>query len=253
MNQNADTAPEGDRKAADVLMLKELPVLAGVVTVVAQPFAQIRQHYDDVLPDWLPLLVAAVVSLLLAVYFVRTVRRTRRDEAVFMIPLLMLMVFSASIGANNLVESASGGGRQLDAVRAAEAGAERLRAQLANAERQLEIERERGRLMRRALGLPEADAPPADEAKKLSQGDGPWWGFLVGAAHAQEPVPPRSATKPAAKPAATTPPVSDEELRRKIAEFDRQQQALKEQEQKLKQGDGAVAAGRNTRPLWKSW
>lgn len=254
MDQGNSAAPDGERKATDVLMLKELPVLAGVVTVVAQPFAQIRQHYEESLPDWLPLLVAAVVSGLLAVYFVRTVRKTSREEALFMIPLLMLMVFSGSIGANNLVESAAGGGQPREAARGVEVREAHLRAQLGNAEKQLEIERERGRLMRKALGLPELDATGngSVEAPKVSAVER-LLGALIADASAQE------GAAPAPRPAEKAPvgkkatPATDEEWRRKIAEFDRQQRTLKQQEAQLKHSDDGGRTNRTVRPLWKSW
>lgn len=75
MNAPNAAGLDHDRKVADFLMLKEAPILAGIVTIVAQPFAQISETYHLTLPDWLPLVVAAVVSSLLALYYVRTARR----------------------------------------------------------------------------------------------------------------------------------------------------------------------------------
>lgn len=86
-----------------------LPTMAGIVTVTAQPFAQASLQEVLSVPIWLPYVIAAAVSGLLAVYKVMIVRESGRRECLVCVPLVMLMIFSGYLTGNNLVYYAKEG------------------------------------------------------------------------------------------------------------------------------------------------
>lgn len=255
MDKGTIAALESDRKIADLLLLKETPVLAGVITIVAQPFAQIHQRYPNHLPDWLPLLIAAIVSALLSLYYVNKIKKTPREESLFLIPLVMMILFSGSIGANNLVDAATRGSQRPEAIKEIDASGTFLRAQLKNVEQQLQIELERGRVFQKALNLQEPEKVSL-ESSSSSLNVAPYLeGLLrlfVSDALAQQ-------TKPAEQESATKAPANrapsmktKSELLRQLEALDKQQQQLKTEQSQLTAHE-IRAEKEYARPLWKSW
>lgn len=240
----------------DVLMLKEAPLLAGIVTLVTQPFAQLRTHYSSTLPDWSPLLIAAIISTLLAFYYIRTVRRTPREESLILIPLVILILFSGSLGANNVVKAAAQGTATSDAAPSVESN--KLRERLQSLEAQLELEIAEGRVLRKALGLQAslADKPVAPGAKPtgaVSRGPADTLlALFVNDAFAQtEPAP----TKPPhpVLNKATDKDKDKAELLRQLKEIEGKKQVLAERRKALAVEDNTLKHNAGTAPLWKSW
>lgn len=236
----------------DVLMLKEAPLLAGIVTLVTQPFAQLRTHYSSTLPDWLPLLIAAIISTLLAFYYIRTVRRTPREESLILIPLVILILFSGSLGANNVVKAAAQGTATSDAAPAVESN--KLRERLQSLEAQLELEIAEGRVLRKALGL--ADKPAAPGAKPtgaLSRGPADFLlALFVSDAFAQTEPEPTKPPRPVLNKSADKDK-DNAELLRQLKEIEGKKQMLAERRKALAVEDSTLKPNTAPAPLWKSW
>jgi len=117
-----------------------LPLMAAIVTMIAQPFAQDSLHKTLGLPGWLPFVVAMIVSGLLAVYKVAILRRSAQRDCLVCIPLLMLIIFSAYATGNNVVYYAKEGYTKSDTgtamsdeITALRKERDNLQEQLANA------------------------------------------------------------------------------------------------------------------------
>ncbi len=80
-------------------------VMVGIVNAISQPFSQSAVLNALSLTEWaesLPLLIAIVVSLMLAIYQTLVMQRTRISEALIVVPLVTGILFGMSLGANHL-------------------------------------------------------------------------------------------------------------------------------------------------------
>ena len=80
-------------------------VMVGIVNAISQPFSQSAVLNALSLTEWaesLPLLIAIVVSFMLAIYQTLVMQRTRISEALIVVPLVTGILFGMSLGANHL-------------------------------------------------------------------------------------------------------------------------------------------------------
>jgi hypothetical protein len=261
IDQSPPAQAGGLKDAADILGIRELPSMTVLVTAIAQPFAQLAARFD--LPH-LPLVVAAVVSLLFAIYNTSTARKVPARDCLVLVPLITLALFATSLGANNIISAAVRPG--------AEAAPAALTAQLENTAQQL-------RLANEQLALKQKQIELQDEAiKALSKRPG-------GTADAKDPRSPSgsqhssvsvegilsTALELVARPAfAQAPPPRSptpapgvsrnlEQVRKLEAEtrrLEEEQRRLAEEQQKLQD---AAARRQQSMPeqqrqqLWRAW
>jgi 4-amino-4-deoxy-L-arabinose transferase-like glycosyltransferase len=104
------TLPEpGKNGGFGSLFFEGLPTMTGIVTIVAQPFAQDSMKKMFALPDWLPALIALAAAGLLALYRMRIVRKSGLSECAICCPILVFIIFSAYVSGNNVVYYAKEG------------------------------------------------------------------------------------------------------------------------------------------------
>lgn len=220
------------------VFLSDLPGMAGIVTVITQPFAQESLRAVLRLPEWIPVVVALGISGLLAFYKVLIVRRSGARECAICVPIVMLVVFAAYATGNNLVYYAKEGLTQpmpAEQVGALKRERDLLEQQLRNAEQTITT-------FRRALNLPEAPAskpssavPPASAWARL---------FGVPRAEAQD-------RRPAPRAGGRSQSVDLQRLQQELRKFDMEQQQLKEKLESIKP---EVSKPREQQqPLIKSW
>lgn len=80
-------------------------VMVGIVNGISQPFSQSTVLKALNLTEWaesLPLLIAIVVSFMLAIYQTMVMQRTRISESLLVVPLVTGILFGMSLGANHL-------------------------------------------------------------------------------------------------------------------------------------------------------
>jgi hypothetical protein len=101
---------ESDKKESfGSLFFEGLPTMTGIVTIIAQPFAQDSMKKMFGLPDWLPAVIALAAAGLLALYRIRIVRKSGTVECAICWPLLVFIIFSAYASGNNVVYYAKEG------------------------------------------------------------------------------------------------------------------------------------------------
>jgi hypothetical protein len=230
-----------DRDSLTQVFLGDLPGMAGIVTVITQPFAQESLRTALRLPDWIPFVIALGISALLAFYRLLIVRRSGRRECVICVPVVMLVVFAAYATGNNLVYYAKEGltaPMSTDQVAALKHERDLLEQQLRNAEDVIAK-------MRRALDLPGApDTKPSSALPRTSA-----WArlFGVGSAEAQDRRPePRS---PRARPETT----ERQRLQQELRKYDIEQRQLKERLETVKPDISRPREQQQQQPLIKSW
>lgn len=81
----------------------QVAIMAGIVTMVSQPFAQSKIQALLGLAESFPVIVAIFVSVLLAAYQVFALQRAKRSEGLVLVPLVALIVFSSYTGTNQLL------------------------------------------------------------------------------------------------------------------------------------------------------
>jgi hypothetical protein len=91
------------------LFFEGLPTMTGIVTIVAQPFAQDSMKKMFAIPEWLPALIALAAAGLLALYRMRIVRKSGLSECAICCPILVFIIFSAYVSGNNVVYYAKEG------------------------------------------------------------------------------------------------------------------------------------------------
>ena len=227
-----------DEQAAESLFKKDstqVVIMAGVVTTVSQPFAQSGIQELLGLPQFFPVVVAGVVSVLLAFYQVFSVQRVRMIEGLMLAPLVALIVFSSYAGTNQLLAK--------DVPPAAELSkldAERIR----NLEAQISIQKELNEQLLRAAGVaaenPQATTPHAPLTRNGTTGIlDRLLALVVPSAHAQS--------------VGVRPGAEDERrrLEARLREARQQQLALEAEQKRLAQASTRVPAQRP--PLLKSW
>lgn len=219
-----------------------LPAMAGIVTVITQPFAQESLRATLRLPDWLPIVLAVAISGLLAVYKVVVVRRSGVRECAVCVPVLMLVIFSAYATGNNVVYYAKEGlakSGEPATASAAELGSlkqerELLQRQLKNAQELIDA-------LRHAVSVPEGGEgkpkPRALAPSRLAR-----WAFGVSEAHAQAPRRP---------PADARAETGLRELRMKLGKYETEQRELARKLEDLKREE--KSRERQQKPLIKAW
>jgi hypothetical protein len=234
---------------SELLMLKEIPRLAAIVTIIAQPFGQFREHFGDMVPEATPLAVAALCSVLLAFFLVRSVKHSTVSQAAYTIPLIALIVFSGSLGANNVVDVARSGSSPLPAQSAASPPSA-TQPQIKDIEEQLRLEQHKTDLLRQAIGLPPESDPPARSAPSANAATGTVSAILnlfVTPAYAQQATPRTKTTAQSVRVAKNDPALLE-----KMQELDRQTRLLQAKRDSLKAQE-ASQSNSTRRPLWKSW
>jgi hypothetical protein len=98
---SAQVTPAGGRSLNE-MFLRDGAAMAGIVALVAQPFAQNSLKELLQIPDWLPLVVAIGVSALLALYKMKFVVKASFSECCLIVPMVALVVFSLYATGNNV-------------------------------------------------------------------------------------------------------------------------------------------------------
>jgi hypothetical protein len=225
-----------------------LPTMAALVTMIAQPFAQDTLRNTLQLPDWLPIIVAVVVSGLLAMYKMKVVRRAGRNDCVICVPILMLVIFSAYAGGNNVVYylkegytrpviSGRGSTEELTALKQER---DILQKQLDNAEELIGT-------LRGTLHLPESTEGKQHSSLSLSMRSAAaaLKRFIAPEAHAQGSTPePRDRFRGDA--------LGREQVQGRLKKYDEEQRELNRKREEVKQEREKYQMTR-PQPLIKSW
>lgn len=227
-----------DEKTAEHIFSKDstqVVLMAGIVTTVSQPFAQSFVQEILGISQFFPVMVAGVVSVLLAFYQVFVVQRARLMEGLMLAPLVALIVFSSYAGTNQMLAK-----DPLPATELSRLDAQRIR----NLEAQISIQKELNEQLLRAAGLaagsPQAATPSAPLTRQDATG-------LLDRLLAQV-IPAAQAQGTGARPGV------EEERRRleaRLFEARQRQLALEAEQKRLAQAATRVPMQRP--PLLKSW
>lgn len=155
MDTQKSTQPDrpAEDKAGDSIFQKgstQVGIMAGIVTMVSQPFAQTKIQTMLGLSQSVPIVVAIMVSALLAAHHVFAVQRARVLEGLLLMPLVGMIVFSSYAGTNQLFASESPPAADL--------------ARLNNLEAQLNLQKQLNDQLIKALGI-----IPAETVQERSQ------------------------------------------------------------------------------------
>lgn len=237
----SDTNPirpdSGDRLTQ--VFFSDLPGMAGIVTVVTQPFAQESMRTVLRLPEWIPIVVALGISALLALYKILIMRRSAAPARAICVPFVALVVFAAYATGNNVVYYAKEGLMQpLSAEQAAT-----LKRERDNLEQQVKNSEELIGKMRRALGVGEPEKTSARPEPSA-------WARLFGVPPAEAQPQPR---RPEARDTARTPGNDLQRLKDELRKFDVEQRQLKERLETIKPDVGKAREQQQQQPLIKSW
>lgn len=231
-----------------------------LVTAIAQPFAQLAARFE--LPH-LPLAVAALVSVLFAIYSTSTMRKAPFRDCLVLIPLVTLALFATSLGANNIISAA---------VRSPEEiSGEALLARLENTSKQLRLANEQLALRQQQLELQEevikglakragggAAVPPVPQVRgEPGAFPAPLLAgaleIIVAPAYAQAPAP-RTAT-PA--PGASRNLDQVKKLEAEARRLEEEQHRLAAEQRKLQETAAGARTQRvpdsRTQQLWRAW
>jgi hypothetical protein len=219
------------------VFLDGLPAMAGIVTMITQPFAQESLHESLGLPVWFPVAVAVTVSGLLAAYKMFVMRHSAPRECAICIPILMLVIFSAYATGNNVVYYAKEGYTKAAAAAPSPEDLAILKQQRDILQQQLQNANSLIESLSQALNVP-AGKPGAAVPTFLS-GLVPW---NPAAAYAQEPR--RTPAEPRA-----TERVDVQQLREKLRQYEIRQQQLTKELEKAKREEKESPQQR----LIKSW
>lgn len=215
--------------------------MVAIVTLIAQPFAQESLRTTFGLPEaeWLSVIVAVVVSGMLAIYKFGILRRSTLTECAICVPLSMFLIFSAYAGGNNAVYYA-----ELGYTRGPESSEEwgALRRERDNLQQQLENAQSTVERFRRALGLPEVSG--GKRHPSTSSLIGLLRSLAASEASAQEPRPPSGQPR--------REELNVQELREVLKSYQQQQRELSEELQEIKR-EQKKARKTQQRPLIKSW
>lgn len=207
----------------------QVGIMAGVVTAVSQPFAQVKMQTLLGLSPSVPLLIAIAVSVLLAAHHVFAVQRVKVLEGLVLMPLVALIVFSSYCGTNQFLAS--------------EAAPSTDQARFTNLEAQLKVQKAVNDELIKALGVvPEETAHK--QSPPLPQTRNGWSGALDKLLSAL--VPPAYGQDDKARRA------QDEEKRRLavLLRESREKQEKLEQERRRLEAQGGKS---QKPPLLKSW
>lgn len=103
----------------------QIGVMAGFVTMVSQPFVQLRDVLG--LAPYFPIIVAIVVSFLLAAYQVVRVQKACLSDCLILVPLVAMITFSSYVGTNQILQDEEPAVAQVD-----ESKIQNLEAQIDN-------------------------------------------------------------------------------------------------------------------------
>jgi hypothetical protein len=227
------------KRMTDLLMLTDAPWVATVIMGISQPFAQLRETIG--LPVYMPLVVAVVASLLVAAYWVNVEQRAKPAQSLLIIPVVAMMLFSASIGANNVVKAAAAGKQSTSDTTSAAQRADSLQQQNDLLQQQLDIEKKKTALLgapkgSQGMNTSSLDGTAAEHTAFLSRISA----WLSATAYAQ--------------PAGSQQNQHlTSEQRKKLEELDKEQKALEEKQQELKAREQRGESGATPAPLWKSF
>lgn len=171
----AQAVSGSQKRISDLLMLTDTPWLATIIMGMAQPFAQLRETIG--LPTYMPMLVALLISTLIALYWVVVEHRTRPGPSLLVVPVVAMLLFSASIGANNVVKAAATG------PPASAPAAKDLETQKQLLEKELRIEREKNAIL--SSSVPNAPTGASSTSPNTAPGPGALLRWLAAPAYAQ--------------------------------------------------------------------
>ncbi len=226
------------RRMTDTLMLADVPWMATVIMGVAQPFAQLGWKPDWLPQSWtnpLPLFVALAVSGLMATYWVTVEQQGNRLQSLLITPVVAMMLFAASLGANNVAKAASTS--TPPTVSDVQPQLDNVQRQNDLLQKQLDLERKRSAI------LAQPSVPPGANTSRRDDADGPpasrttrMLAWIEGNAYAQ-PAP--------AGPNATglTPDQKQatlEELEKQQKELEKQQRDLEKQRAEMPLKDSGI-------------
>jgi hypothetical protein len=247
-------SPSAVKQASDTLGVRELPSMAAVVTAIAQPFAQLGEHFH--LP-FLPLVVAALASLLLAARSTWPVEgKAWPLDAWVGIPLIALALFASSLGANNII---TGWLRPADSASAQAVSAELDKTsrqlklaneQLAVKQQQIDLQDKAIAALKQAAGIASAKDTLGAPQRVSSAGAGILSGLLdllASSAVAQTDAP-RARTAPDKRK------IEDElkALELKRQQLEQQRNRLAEEQRKLESAP-TPSADKSNKQLWRAW
>jgi hypothetical protein len=221
------------------VFLSDLPSMAGIVSVITQPFAQESLRAVLRLPDWIPVVVALGISGLLALYKILIVRGSGARECAICVPIVMLLVFAAYATGNNVVYYAKEGLTHPMSTEQASA----LKRERDILEQQLRSAQQAITTLRLALNLP----APADRKPTSALPPASAWTRLFGVprAEAQDRRPePRDRVRPQN--------VDRQRLQEELRKFDVEQRQLKDKLDSIKPEIGTPKE-QQPQPLIKSW
>jgi len=238
MSEEADRSDQGTAG----VFFDGLPAMAGIVTVVAQPFAQDSLRNVLELPHRVPVVIAVLVSGLLAVHKVVIVRRSGRRECFVCIPLLMLMIFSAYATGNNLVYYAKEGSTKPDSEKLSTEEVSLLRQEREILQQRLKDAQDVIDTLGRVVKIQQA---PTTKSRS-------WLPSLLGStlqlspreAEAQEPPRPETTARPVER-------ADVQELRKKLRQYELQQQQSNKKLEELKRDERVRETPKQ--PFIKSW
>jgi hypothetical protein len=233
-------APDGDVGVGRVFF-DGLPAMAGVVTMIAQPFAQESLHKSLGLPDWFPVVVAIVVSGLLAAYKMFVVRHSGPRECAICVPILMLIIFSAYATGNNVVYYAKEGYTKAGSTAPTPEDVAAVKQERDILQQQLKSANELIDSLRQALNVPEGGPSKPRAWLPTFLGGLMRWGPAD--VYAQTPRQPAEARPPER--------VTVQQLREKLRQYEVQQQQLSKQLETVKREEKTVEAPQQR--LIKSW
>lgn len=246
---NHDPRAVGERPGSNddglrTLFFDGLPTMIGIVTLISQPFAQdsLRAMFGSQRepPTWPPILVAALASLLLAVYRLRIVRRASAPQCAICVPVLALIIFASYATGNNAVFFAkqgylhAGAEQEMTALRQER---DVLQEKLKTAEATLMT-------ISQALGVPApgGGTPQSAAPSRL--------GFLrrLGpeAAYAQAPRPQPGESRRPEK-------IDVQKLQDALRGYQKQQEVLDQRLKEIKQQQEKARETQQQPPLIKSW
>ncbi len=229
---NMSTPSPAQSRMTDLFMLADVPWMATVVMAAAQPFGQLRESAG--LPSYTPLLVALIASMLIALYWVRVAQHVSAGAALLVVPVVTMSLFSASIGANNVIGAATAGDPRV----------QNFQHQTELLQQQLELERQKT-----AIFVPPGNArapssfgfEPSAHVQPSPRGIFSWF---ISSAYAREPSPPPS------PPRSNAPELVNGDQQEKLRAVEAKQKELERKRQDLVKQQQQPGGGA---PLWKSW
>lgn len=211
----------------------QIAVMVGIVTTISQALAQLGIN---------PLHSAVVFSLLLALYQVTIVQKARGSECVLLVPLATGILFSMSLGTNNLVVGLKTGERSESTKSLQEMQIKNLEQQLANEKLANDLLRRLATLSPASEGNSQATAGPSARENSPASPLSSISKFFIGDAFGQEK-------------SLAVKPLSEAERKKildKLQVYQLEQKKL-QTEAKVLREQAQQKSEAQTSPLWKKW